>query len=44
MLLSSQLIENGTTMITFDLRKLNFQRELGTTFGEDLLAEELLPR
>jgi transposase len=24
-------IENGTTMITFDLRKLDFQRELGTT-------------
>jgi hypothetical protein len=24
-------IENGTTLITFDLRKLNFQPELGTT-------------
>jgi Transposase len=24
-------IENGTTIITFDLRKLDFQRELGTT-------------
>ena len=24
-------MENGTTMITFDLRKLDFQRELGTT-------------
>jgi Transposase len=24
-------IENGMTMITFDLRKLNFQQELGTT-------------
>jgi hypothetical protein len=24
-------IENGTTIIIFDLRKLNFQRELGTT-------------
>ena len=24
-------IENGTTLIQFDLRKLNFQREFGTT-------------
>ena len=24
-------IENGATIITFDLRKLDFQRELGTT-------------
>ena len=36
-------IENGTTIIQFDLRKLDFQRALGTTCA-DLLASGALPR
>ena len=36
-------IENGTTIIQFDLRKHDFQQELGT-HGDALLAQGTLPR
>ena len=36
-------IENGATIITFDLRQRNFQQELGATCTA-LLAQGSLPR
>src|SRR5215472_12131492 len=35
-------IENGTTIIQFDLRKLDFQRALGTTSTRDRLTTQLI--